>query len=215
MSGYRFFCEHCGIEAKRKIGGANKAENYRNRWCSMGCRVGAAARLRAELAGLRRIAAARIALERQQRRQALAAEKAARLNRVCLDCSTVFEQRTHLGRPQIRCVGCGELHAEQVKRTERRVHKASRRAKTRGAGAERIDPVKVFERDGWRCHVCRRKTPKRLRGSHDGCAPELDHIVTLADGGSHTWGNVACACRSCNQSKGARSFGQIGLPIAA
>lgn len=44
-------------------------------------------------------------------------------------------------------------------------------------------------------------------------APELEHIIPIAMGGTHTWDNVACACRLCNQAKGARDFGQLGLRI--
>lgn len=64
-------------------------------------------------------------------------------------------------------------------------------------------------------HMCGRSTPRELRGTHYPAAPELDHIVSLADGGSHACWNVACACRSCNSKKGARSFGQLGLPLVA
>ena len=96
-----------------------------------------------------------------------------------------------------------------------RAAESRRRALARGCnGADRIDPIRVFERDKWRCHICGVKTPKGLRGTTDALAPELEHIVSLADGGAHTWGNVACSCRKCNQSKGSASFGQLGLGFA-
>ncbi|WP_413247018.1 HNH endonuclease [Sphingomonas sp. 1P06PA] len=69
----------------------------------------------------------------------------------------------------------------------------------------------MFERDGWRCHLCHRSTPKRLRGSYKPSAPELDHIVPLAKGGSHTRANTACACRQCNGAKSDRVYGQPSL----
>jgi len=100
-------------------------------------------------------------------------------------------------------------------RAAKRRAKAKRRAAIRGAEYESIDPIKVFERDQWRCHLCGIKTIRKLRGSTDDRAPELEHIVSLADGGSHTWGNVACSCRRCNRTKGAASFGQLGLGFAA
>lgn len=96
-----------------------------------------------------------------------------------------------------------------------RVQKAKRRARERGLEADSIDPIKVFERDGWRCHICNKKLRRADRGSCKASAPELDHIIALADGGTHTHGNVACACRACNIAKGATSFGQLGLGIAA
>lgn len=74
-----------------------------------------------------------------------------------------------------------------------------------------IDPIKVFERDGWKCHLCGRKTPKALRGTTNDRAPERDHITSIFDGGSDTYENSACACRRCNRKKGRKSRGQLLL----
>lgn len=85
------------------------------------------------------------------------------------------------------------------------------RARRRLRDTDAVDPIKVCERDGWRCHLCGISTPRRLRGTTEDRAPEVDHIVTIADGGAHEYANVACACRRCNRHKGARSFGQLLL----
>lgn len=83
-----------------------------------------------------------------------------------------------------------------------RVGKATRRARIRGAErVDSIDPMQVFERAGWKCYICGQRTPQRLRGTIEDNAPELDHVVALAAGGSHTYDNVACCCRRCNQAK--------------
>jgi len=42
-------------------------------------------------------------------------------------------------------------------------------------------------------------------------APELDHIVPIAAGGSHTYSNVACACKKCNIKKSSKPLGQLNL----
>jgi 5-methylcytosine-specific restriction endonuclease McrA len=48
--------------------------------------------------------------------------------------------------------------------------------------------------------------------SNDPCcychAPQehIDHITPIAHGGSHEWENLTAACKSCNQSKHARSL---------
>ena len=90
-----------------------------------------------------------------------------------------------------------------------------RRARLRRAAVEDFDPIEVLERDGWRCHLCGISTPRRLRGSTKPNAPELDHIVPLALGGSHTRANTACSCRRCNGSKGAKRItGQPSLLAA-
>ena len=72
--------------------------------------------------------------------------------------------------------------------------------------------VLCFERDGWCCYICGRETPRTARGKRWACAPEMDHIVAMANGGSHTYSNVACCCRACNNKKAARDL-SLPLPI--
>lgn len=98
-----------------------------------------------------------------------------------------------------------------LQRLGKRVGKATRRARTRGLIAEVFDPIEIFERDGWRCHLCGTKTKRKDRGTTKPKAPELDHIVSLADGGPHTRANTALACRACNGRKGRESRGQPSL----
>lgn len=131
----------------------------------------------------------------------------------------------HCGKNYIRsklwqrycCDQCSIEAKVQTKQSEsykaaRRASRLKRRALERGAnGGQRIDPIKVFERDAWRCGICGCKTHKSKRGSYHPRAPELDHIVALANGGGHTWDNVQCSCRSCNGKKGATNYGQIPL----
>lgn len=114
---------------------------------------------------------------------------------------------TEYGRKQ--SIYCGDVC---MKRTVKRVGKKARSAKMRGASSvERLDPTKVFERDGWRCGICGKLTLRTQRGKMHPRAPELDHIVTLADGGDHTYANTQCACRKCNGLKGAKTYGQLHL----
>lgn len=115
-----------------------------------------------------------------------------------------------LGRPKQYCSDACRSKSEAA-RCSHRISKATRRATERGVDAERFDPIEVLERDGWRCHMCARQTPKRLRGSNDPRAPELDHIVPISKGGKHTRLNTACACRACNGAKGAGIGGQLRL----
>ncbi|MBO9194341.1 HNH endonuclease [Rhizobium sp. 16-449-1b] len=88
--------------------------------------------------------------------------------------------------------------------SRRRAHRAARkkeRARLRGVKVETVDPIKVFERDRWRCQICKSPTPSSLRGSYDDRAPELDHIMPLSLGGAHSYLNTQCACRRCNREK--------------
>jgi predicted nucleic acid-binding Zn ribbon protein len=124
--------------------------------------------------------------------------------RVCRECQVEFtpaygaKMRLFCSKPCRR-------------KSQKRVARHLRRARTYAAGAESFKSVEVFVRDGWRCHLCSRLTRPALRGTTHPRAPELDHIVPLAAGGLHTRANTACACRQCNNRKGAAVGGQPSL----
>ena len=71
----------------------------------------------------------------------------------------------------------------------------------KAASVENVDPIKVFERDKWKCQICGVKTPRKLRGTINDRAPELDHIMPLSRGGAHSYMNTQCLCRKCNAAK--------------
>lgn len=62
------------------------------------------------------------------------------------------------------------------------------------------------KRDGDLCHYCQRRLDfnRAKHGEVTGLRANIDHVIPLARGGSHTWENVVLACRDCNFSKGAR-----------
>jgi 5-methylcytosine-specific restriction endonuclease McrA len=89
------------------------------------------------------------------------------------------------------------------KRAVDRERCARRRARLAAAVVEVVEPDVVYERDGWRCHVCRGPVDRTLSGRHR-LGPTLDHLVPLALGGEHSYANTALAHRACNSSKGVR-----------
>lgn len=89
--------------------------------------------------------------------------------------------------------------------------KIKHRKRLRSATVETVDPIKVFERDGWVCHLCGRRTLKTKRGTNHPRAPELDHIIPLSLGGAHSYANTACSCGKCNRDKAATIKGQPSL----
>lgn len=97
-----------------------------------------------------------------------------------------------------------------MRRTHRATAKALRRQRLRGA-TETIDPLQVLIRDGWKCQLCGKRTPKKFRGTTDMRAPEVDHIVPLSRGGEHSYRNTQCTCRACNLQKSAGPGGQLRL----
>jgi 5-methylcytosine-specific restriction endonuclease McrA len=130
------------------------------------------------------------------------------ITRRCAVCQSEFDQQTKSGRPT---VFCSSACAEQKWTATRRIAKSRRKAKLRLVRTEAVDPIKVLERDGWRCQQCGVRTPKRLRGSYHPRAPEMDHIIPLAKGGEHSYRNTQCLCRTCNIAKSDREQGQLRL----
>ena len=91
---------------------------------------------------------------------------------------------------------CGDACRDRVKRRRRRALKI-------GAEHREYSAVAIFDRDGWRCGICRgmidRNAPARSRMS-----ASLDHIVPLSRGGSDAAENIQAAHLSCNSRKSNR-----------
>ncbi|MFE2710615.1 HNH endonuclease [Streptomyces mirabilis] len=91
-------------------------------------------------------------------------------------------------------------------RCAKRSSRARRRARERSAEAERYSRFAIFERDGWRCHICRRQVNRTAVVPHP-LAPTIDHLLPLVAGGGDTAANVATAHFLCNSIKGDRAGG--------
>lgn len=125
-------------------------------------------------------------------------------SRLCKECNRPFISEYGEKRRTFCSILCGSKYAQ-------RNAKAIRRARKRGNKCEPFNPYFVFNRDHWTCQLCYAKTPRKLRGTHNDHAPELDHIVSLAEGGEHSARNTQCLCRKCNQDKGATTKGQLRI----
>jgi len=142
----------------------------------------------------------------QKQRAYMQARRPRQRERACRECGRLFtptygSKRRHFCLPQCE------------RRATRRIGRAIRRARKQQAHRERVDPIAVLRRDRYRCQLCGRSTPARLRGRMVDNAPEIDHIVPLSQGGSHTYDNVQCACRKCNGRKSVAVRGQLRLVI--
>ncbi len=118
-----------------------------------------------------------------------------------------------------KCLACRGLeNRRRSRKTQRLKHGSSKhhagRAKAFGVPRDHgVTPLTVFRRDKWRCQICGKQTPERLKGLQQPDSPTLDHIVPMSCGGGHTWDNVHLACHACNMSKGAKPLGQLRLAI--
>lgn len=89
-------------------------------------------------------------------------------------------------------------------RNQRRRGKTTRSKRIKeGTRRETIDLARLAQRDGWRCHICKRKVTRKT-WSHD-------HLIPLSDGGAHTWDNIALAHHRCNSQRGTRGAAQLLL----
>lgn len=151
--------------------------------------------------------------------------------RHCPDCVAVSSRRYSLESARRKHNDsprqCGECQATFIpvygdkRRTycsDACLHKACKRtsrlrgkARKRSATVERVNPNRVFARDGWRCHLCGKAADATKRGTYHPNAPELDHILPLSKGGEHSYANTACAHRKCNAAKSDRIIGQPSL----
>lgn len=129
----------------------------------------------------------------------------------CVECGNSFIP------PRLGTSMCSdECRSRRARRTatasgQRAANRKARKLRTRGVTVEAVNPIHVLIRDGWRCQLCGVSTPKRLRGSYEERAPEVDHILPLSQGGEHSYRNTQCACRRCNLAKSSQPLGQMRL----
>lgn len=163
---------------------------------------------------------------------ARARQLAAKWHAVCVACASPFEtadtrmvacstrcriyHRRHPGYVDVArtCVVCSdaiprEAHRSFIYCTERcrrLVGKHIRRNRQAGAPAEPVRLADIFERDGWRCHLCGLPVDKGLADHHPMMA-SLDHVIPVSDPGypGHVAANLALAHLICNTSKGGRA----------
>lgn len=154
-------------------------------------------------------------LLRIRKRKEKAAKQVAKL-KVCHWCGKTFVHSISRRRSWAYCSEeCRKAVLQHRRRESRKTEAYKERKRSCGNNRKRarkygceydssIRATKVFERDGWHCRICGKRTPKRLQGKNKLNAPTLDHIIPLSKGGGHTWNNVQCACRLCNSVKSDR-----------
>ena len=133
--------------------------------------------------------------------------------KACAVCGAIFNVLTK-GRKRVTCSDDCRVRRNRILATlsgSRAAARKARKLRLRGVAVEAVNPIKVLERDRWTCQLCGIRTPKKLRGTYDDRAPEIDHIIPIAEGGEHSYRNVHCACRKCNIAKAGVAKGQLRL----
>ena len=70
--------------------------------------------------------------------------------------------------------------------------------------------AEVAERDGFRCHLCRKPVDMSLSGRHPQ-GPTADHLVPVACGGGDDPQNIRLAHSRCNIKRGVGGTVQLAL----
>ena len=142
---------------------------------------------------------------------------------VTSECGTCNETYTYVRRGGNRtdCDDCRTVKRRKAEAKARRAARAKARREGRYKGNdhrkrarrynvdyEPIQPLYIYERDNWTCHLCGKKTKKFYsRTGYDPMGPTLDHIIPMSKGGPHIKSNVALAHHICNTRK---SDGAVG-----
>lgn len=143
-----------------------------------------------------------------------------------LSCMGKCKREVPCCRCGISCVVHGTSKVKMCESCRRIIKAAIRRRNKKQTGTYRkrcriyggsynaeVTRTKVFERDGWRCHVCKRKTLRHWSNNHPREATVDHHPIPLSRGGDHDWHNVRCACRQCNSEKSNTWDGQKRLTL--
>lgn len=88
--------------------------------------------------------------------------------------------------------------------------KRQHRKNRKGHGAWLVNLRLLADRDGHRCHLCRRKVRWDVPYRHP-LYPSRDHLIPQSFGGGHEMVNLALAHRRCNSRRGNRGAAQLRL----
>lgn len=94
-------------------------------------------------------------------------------------------------------VTCSPECTDTWARASRHEHKHRRRARERTAYVAPVNRYAIYNRDDWTCWLCHMPIDRSADAQAD-MAPSLDHVIPLANGGTHEPANVATAHRLCN-----------------
>lgn len=109
----------------------------------------------------------------------------------CIECGNQWLRWDHSNGHTRYCSDqCMTTGSQRRKCEARHRAKARRRAKLRGVRTEPVSLATVAKRDGWRCHICKRKVTRKTWS--------LDHLVPISHGGDHTYANTSLAHHRCN-----------------
>lgn len=139
----------------------------------------------------------------------------------CHRCGCSTKSKGYMGSGRRTCEACKQAAERKARRAARRKYGKNHRARARHYGVKYVQfPRKmIFERDGYVCQICKKKTLAKVTyrksdGKIHPRSPTVDCIVAMANGGNYEPSNCQTACFICNSRKSDSGGGQLRLQIA-
>lgn len=127
----------------------------------------------------------------------------------CKSCGMVFNKSKAGYSHCFTCPSCNDSGEKPSKDTAREYRRRMRIPATPETYDKSVTLGAVYEKYHGICCQCGRKTYRIKRSSPNQAT--LDHVVALANNGTHTWDNVQLLCSECNSNK--RDLGQMRLAV--
>lgn len=178
-------CQRCGEIITRNASFLRKGTGFADRDCCT-----AKSRNLAKIIGA--IDALRIGRLRAIQGTLIEILKIKKRQTICANCGKVFV-KTY--RNNCCSLKCANNYSNCMRETRRRI-----RLHENGDVDHSITLAKLIKRDKAICRICGRKI-NQWSDSNSDDYPSIDHIVAVANGGTHTWDNVQLAHRGCNTTK--------------
>ena len=107
-------------------------------------------------------------------------------------------------------VYCSDECSKRNMKRNQVIAKTKRMTKARQNGQfdADIDIYKLIERDGEQCYLCGDTVHFNVH-YNDPKYPTIEHVLAIANGGTHSWENVKVACRDCNNHKGTKTLKEV------
>ena len=197
----------CSSFKRTKNGGADG--NQYTQCCSSKCGFQHRANILTEIKAIRRIASRdknlfNYKVSERTKRLIGIDHKDAKHNH-CRTCGGGIEQESNqcCKRYCDSCIRKTKAEHNRLCRANGLIPSGGDRSRARFYGVD-YEPIKrsiVFNKAVWCCEQCGVSTPIDMKGKNKSNSPELDHIIPISKGGSHTYANVQLLCRECNAIK--------------
>jgi hypothetical protein len=125
----------------------------------------------------------------------------------CIDCGT-----GEIGRRNGRCPPCSTARTQARWRRQNHHRREHHRVNSNGKrGPSEIYTIEwLGNRDGWRCHLCKRKVSPKWKAPDERSAT-FDHLIPLSEGGDNSPSNLRLAHYGCNSERGTGGAVQLLL----